>query len=195
VTICRLRVGVFRNGDRSLARSTIALFIYSSPCAYDLPRADRLAFEHVIAALVHGSGYERISTPACSDRTIRRRLQEWTELGLAEQVHRLALRTRRRWSIVLPTSGTGRGGALATGASARISSTSTAVLPFTTSTPCSVCPRLRPPDYVTGVLDCGRLRGPGQVERFPDREPAASLRGAGDIVSRERCSRPGVSSE
>ena len=48
--------------------------------------ADRLVFEHVIAALVHGSGYERIATPGCSDRTIRRRLQEW-----AEQVHRLAL--------------------------------------------------------------------------------------------------------
>jgi len=28
----------------------------------------------VIAALVHGSGYERIATPGCSDRTIRRRL-------------------------------------------------------------------------------------------------------------------------
>jgi hypothetical protein len=53
--------------------------------------ADRLVFEHVIAALVHGSGYERIATPGCSDRTIRRRVQEWAELGLAEQVHRLTL--------------------------------------------------------------------------------------------------------
>ena len=33
---------------------------------------DRLVFEHVIAALVHGSGYERIASPGCSDRTIRR---------------------------------------------------------------------------------------------------------------------------
>jgi hypothetical protein len=31
----------------------------------------RLVFEHVVAALVHGSGYERIATPGCSDRTIR----------------------------------------------------------------------------------------------------------------------------
>jgi len=53
--------------------------------------ADRLVFEHVIAALVHGSGYERIATPGCSDRTIRRRLREWATLGLAEQVHHLAL--------------------------------------------------------------------------------------------------------
>jgi hypothetical protein len=32
---------------------------------------DRLVFEHVVAALVHGCGYERIATPTCSDRTIR----------------------------------------------------------------------------------------------------------------------------
>jgi hypothetical protein len=37
---------------------------------------DRLVFEHVVAALVHGSGYERIATPGYSDRTIRRRLHE-----------------------------------------------------------------------------------------------------------------------
>jgi len=53
---------------------------------------DRVVFEHVIAALVHGSGYERIATPGCSDRTIRRRLQEWAAAGLAEQLHTLALR-------------------------------------------------------------------------------------------------------
>ena len=35
---------------------------------------DRIVFEHVIAALVHGSGYERIASPGCSDATIRRRL-------------------------------------------------------------------------------------------------------------------------
>ncbi len=35
---------------------------------------DRVVFDHVLAALVHGSGYERIATPGCSDRTIRRRL-------------------------------------------------------------------------------------------------------------------------
>ena len=33
----------------------------------------RVVFEHVVAALVHGSGYERIATRGCSDRTIRRR--------------------------------------------------------------------------------------------------------------------------
>jgi hypothetical protein len=49
-------------------------------------------FEHVVAALVHGSGYERIATAGCPDRTIRRRLAEWAELGLAEALHAAALR-------------------------------------------------------------------------------------------------------
>jgi len=49
-------------------------------------------FDHVLAALVHGSGYERIASPSCSDRTIRRRVQEWAAAGLAEQLHTLALR-------------------------------------------------------------------------------------------------------
>lgn len=52
---------------------------------------DRVVFEHVIAALVHGSGYERVASQQCSDRTIRRRLQRWAAAGLGEQVHELAL--------------------------------------------------------------------------------------------------------
>jgi hypothetical protein len=58
--------------------------------------ADRVVFEHVIAALVHGSGYERIASPGCSDATIRRRLKEWAASGLGEQVHTLALRAYDR---------------------------------------------------------------------------------------------------
>jgi transposase len=58
--------------------------------------ADRVVFEHVIAALVHGSGYERIASPGCSDATIRRRLKEWAAAGLSEQVHTLALRAYDR---------------------------------------------------------------------------------------------------
>jgi hypothetical protein len=52
---------------------------------------DRVVFEHVIAALVHGSGYERIASPGCSDGTIRRRVKEWAAAGLSERVHTLAL--------------------------------------------------------------------------------------------------------
>ena len=57
---------------------------------------DRVVFEHVLQALVHGSGYERIASPGWSDRTIRRRVQEWARLGLAEVVHTLALRAYDR---------------------------------------------------------------------------------------------------
>lgn len=49
-------------------------------------------FEHVIGSLVHGSGYERIATPGCSDRTIRRRLRQWAAWGLGELLHAAALR-------------------------------------------------------------------------------------------------------
>ncbi|MER7689659.1 IS5 family transposase [Streptomyces sp. NPDC097610] len=57
---------------------------------------DRKVFEHVVLALVHGSGYERISTPGCSDRTIRRRVKEWAEQGISEAVHALALQAYDR---------------------------------------------------------------------------------------------------
>ena len=52
---------------------------------------DRVVFEHVVLSLVHGSGYERIASPGCSDRTIRRRVHEWAVAGLADVLHTLAL--------------------------------------------------------------------------------------------------------
>jgi transposase len=52
---------------------------------------DREIFAHVVDALVHGSGYERIATPGCSDRTIRRRVQAWAAAGLMPQLHALVL--------------------------------------------------------------------------------------------------------
>ena len=59
---------------------------------------DRMVFEHVLAALVHGSGYERIARRGCSDGTIRRRLKEWAAVGLSEQVHTLAVQAYDRMS-------------------------------------------------------------------------------------------------
>ncbi len=62
------------------------------PLGCHRPRvADRFVFAHVVAALVHGSGYERIASPGCSDRTIRRRVKAWAALGLMERLHALAL--------------------------------------------------------------------------------------------------------
>jgi hypothetical protein len=52
---------------------------------------DRIVFDHVIAALVHGTGYERLVSPGCSDRTIRRRLAEWADAGVGEALLRLGL--------------------------------------------------------------------------------------------------------
>ena len=43
---------------------------------------DRTVFEYIVLALVHGSGYER---------TIRRRVKQWAELGISKKVHALAL--------------------------------------------------------------------------------------------------------
>jgi len=52
---------------------------------------NRVVFDHVLAALVHGSGYERIATPGCSDRTIRRRLAEWAERNVGVELLKAAL--------------------------------------------------------------------------------------------------------
>jgi transposase len=52
---------------------------------------DRVVFEHVIDALVHGSGYEWIATVGCSDRTIRRRLASWAQAGIGARVHAIAV--------------------------------------------------------------------------------------------------------
>src|SRR3981189_831712 len=52
---------------------------------------DRVVFDHVIAALVHGSGYERLAGPRCSDRTIRRRLRDWAEAGHGPALLRIGL--------------------------------------------------------------------------------------------------------
>ena len=52
---------------------------------------DRVVFDHLIAALVHGSGYERVATPGCSDRTIRRRLRDWANLGVGKALLRATL--------------------------------------------------------------------------------------------------------
>ncbi|WP_405753161.1 IS5 family transposase [Streptomyces sp. NBC_00012] len=47
--------------------------------------------DHVVQALVHGSGYERISSPGCSDRTIPRRVKLWAQMGISQALHRIAL--------------------------------------------------------------------------------------------------------
>jgi transposase len=43
---------------------------------------DRIVFDKLLCVLVFGSGYERIADTTCSDRTLRRRRDEWTALGV-----------------------------------------------------------------------------------------------------------------
>ena len=44
---------------------------------------DRVVLDHVVAALVHGSG---MSASPARDRTIRRRLKQWAAAGPAERL-------------------------------------------------------------------------------------------------------------
>ena len=67
-------------------------FVPSHPWGCHRPRIpDRVVFDHLIAALVHGSGYERIATTGCSDRTLRRRLRAWAQAGHGPTLLRICL--------------------------------------------------------------------------------------------------------
>ncbi len=57
---------------------------------------DRVVFEHVLIALVHGSGCERSATTGCSDRAIRQPLMAWTAMGIGLEMLRRALATYDR---------------------------------------------------------------------------------------------------
>jgi transposase len=52
---------------------------------------DRLIFDKLIQILVFGCGYRRIADHTCSATTLRRRRDEWTALGVAEQLRLLVL--------------------------------------------------------------------------------------------------------
>ena len=52
---------------------------------------DRLVFEKLVQILVFGCAYERIADGSCSESTLRRRRDEWIELGLVEALRRAAL--------------------------------------------------------------------------------------------------------
>jgi transposase len=52
---------------------------------------DRIIFDKLIQILVFGCGYRRIADRTCSATTLRRRRDEWIALGVADQLHRLAL--------------------------------------------------------------------------------------------------------
>jgi len=52
---------------------------------------DAVVFDKLIAVLVFGGGYERIADETCSATTLRRRRDEWIDLGIMEQLRLIAL--------------------------------------------------------------------------------------------------------
>jgi transposase len=52
---------------------------------------DRIVFEKLVQVLVFGCAYWRIADEECSDTTLRRRRDEWIDLGVMERLREMAL--------------------------------------------------------------------------------------------------------
>ena len=52
---------------------------------------DRVVFGKLVQILVFGCAYERIADGSCSESTLRRRRDEWIELGVMERLRHIAL--------------------------------------------------------------------------------------------------------
>jgi transposase len=52
---------------------------------------ERVVFEKLVEVLVFGCAYERIADASCSESTLRRRRDEWIELGVMERLRRSCL--------------------------------------------------------------------------------------------------------
>jgi transposase len=52
---------------------------------------ERVVFEKLVEVLVFGCAYERIADTSCSESTLRRRREEWIELGLMERLRQICL--------------------------------------------------------------------------------------------------------
>jgi transposase len=62
------------------------------PLGCHRPRVpDRVVFGKLVEILVFGCAYERIADESCSESTLRRRRDEWIELGLMENLREISL--------------------------------------------------------------------------------------------------------
>jgi transposase len=52
---------------------------------------ERVVFEKLVQVLVFGCAYERIADASCSQSTLRRRRDEWIELGVMERLREICL--------------------------------------------------------------------------------------------------------
>ena len=50
-----------------------------------------MVFEKLVQILVFGCAYERIADESCSESTLRRRRDEWIELGVMERLREICL--------------------------------------------------------------------------------------------------------
>jgi transposase len=51
---------------------------------------DRIVFDKLLQVLVFGCAYQRIADPTCSERTLRRRRDEWMDAGIMPRLERAA---------------------------------------------------------------------------------------------------------
>jgi transposase len=52
--------------------------------------SDRVVFDKLLQVLVFGCAYQRIADTTCSERTLRRRRDEWLAAGVTEQLEHIA---------------------------------------------------------------------------------------------------------
>jgi len=57
---------------------------------------ERVVFEKLVQVLVFGCTYERIADECCSESTLRRRYNEWIELGVMDRLRRICLKAYDR---------------------------------------------------------------------------------------------------
>jgi transposase len=58
---------------------------------------DRVVFEKLVEVLVFGCAYWRIADGSCSESTLRRRRDEWIELGVMDRLRQISLDTYDRF--------------------------------------------------------------------------------------------------
>jgi transposase len=60
------------------------------PLGCHRPRiSDRVVFDKLLQVLVSGCAYQRIADSSCSERTLRRRRDEWIAAGAAQHLERI----------------------------------------------------------------------------------------------------------
>ena len=62
---------------------------------------ERVVFEKLVEVLVFGCAYHRIADASCSESTLRRRRDEWIELGVMDRLRQICLEAYDRLTSAL----------------------------------------------------------------------------------------------